>query len=80
MTKWNSAIHMLTKWMKQQQTDPQIIHALTAGLQAWCKGMTTEEDTPALKQQLHLVWDAALDGWLGMEWQAQQDAYWVQWQ
>jgi len=54
--------------MKQQQTDPQIIHALIAGIQAWRKGMTAKEDTPAFNQQSHLGWDAALDSWLGMEW------------
>jgi len=66
--KWHEAIQDLADWMKQQQTDPRLIHSLTMGLLAWWEGRTTKEDTPAFNQQSRLGWDAALDGWIGTEW------------
>jgi len=65
--------------MKQQQTDPVLTSSLIAGIQVWREGKTTEDDTPASTQQSRIGWGAALDGWLGMEWQAQQEAYWMHW-
>jgi len=65
--------------MKQQQTDPTLTSSLIAGLQAWREGTTTENDAPAPTQQSQIGWGAVLEGWLGMEWCAQQEAYWTQW-
>jgi len=65
--------------MKQQQMDPVLTSSLIAGIQVWQEGKTTEDDTPASTQQSQIGWGAALDGWLGTEWQAQQEAYWMHW-
>jgi len=76
---WTVAITDLTQWMKDEQTDPQLITALTLGLQAWWQGMPSLDESPTSHQQLQVVCDAALDRWLGLEWKAQQEAYWSLW-
>jgi len=67
------------KWLKEEDTDPAIIQALTTGLQSWYQGVAPQSGSPALVLQLLLGWDSALDGWLGIEWRLQQEAYWNQW-
>jgi len=74
--KWTKAIVALMQWMKDEQSDPNLIQALTQVLQAWRSGTALSEHTPAFHKQSQLGWDAALDGWLLVEWQVQQDAYW----
>jgi len=78
--KWNTAIKALTEWMKDEQTDPHLTQVLIAGLQVWHNETSSSIDLPATRQQSQLSWDAALDGWLGMEWRVQQAVYWAQWQ
>jgi len=50
------------------------------GLQAWQQDNQLTDDSPAPQQQSRIGWDVALEGWLGLEWHAQQEAYWNQWQ
>jgi len=69
-------------WMKAEQSDPQLIQALVEGLQAWQNSTPASEDTsdtPAASKQKQIRWEALLEGWLSLEWQAQQAAYWAQW-
>jgi len=79
ITPWNKALKELTEWMKSEQSDPQLIQAMITRLQAWYDGMTSHEDALAANQQSQLGWETVLDGWLSLEWQAQQDVYWAQW-
>jgi len=78
--KWTEAIVALMLWMKAEQSDPNLIQALTQGLQAWHSGTAPLEATPVFYKQSLLGWDAALDGWLLVEWHAQQETYWLTWQ
>jgi len=76
---WTSALSSLKKWLKETDTDPTIIQALTTGLQLWYQGAAPQTGSPALIQQSLLGWDGIMDGWLGIEWRLQQEAYWNQW-
>ncbi len=76
---WTSALSSLKKWLKETDTDPAIIQALTTGLQLWYQGAAPQTGSPALIQQSLLGWDGIMDGWLGIEWCLQQEAYWNQW-
>ncbi len=77
--KWEVALTNLEDWLKQEQSDPQLIIALLNGLCLWRKGESVPDDTSATAQQANIGWDAAMDGWLGTEWQATEAAYWAQW-
>jgi len=65
--------------MKAEQLDPQLIKVLIMELQAWHNGKPHTCTSPLVQQQLEIGWDAALDGWLSLDWQATQEAYWLQW-
>jgi len=41
---WMEVVNALTQWMKDEQSDPTLIQALTQGLQAWCSSLT--DNTP----------------------------------
>ncbi len=76
---WSAAVNALIQWMKEEQTDPNLTQALAEGLEMWRSGTTTHNDTPASQKQAWIGWGAALDGWLTIEWRAQQEQYWLQW-
>jgi len=78
-TLWEEAITELTTWMKAEQSDPQLVQALVDGLQAWRQNTPRSEETSAASKQEQIGWDGLLNGWLSLEWRAQQAAYWVQW-
>jgi len=79
-TLWDEAINELTQWMKVEQTAPHLVQALVDGLQAWRQNSPVVEETLASNKQARIGWDGLLDGWLSLEWQSQQEAYWAQWQ
>jgi len=76
---WTEAVNALMHWMKEEQSNPPLIQALTHGLQAWQSGMQLTDTTPVYDWQTQLRWDVVLDGWLSVEWQVQQEVYWVMW-
>ncbi len=78
-TIWLNAITALTQWMKDEQSDPTLIKAITEGLAEWRSGIPADNDTPAFQKQSELGWQVALDGWITIEWRAQQEQYWLQW-
>ncbi len=67
ITKWNNAIKELMEWMKSEQLDPQLIKAITTGLQAWYNETAPPADSLATSQQLQHGWEMVLDGWLSLE-------------
>jgi len=77
---WLNAVTTLTQWMKAKQLDPALIQAINEGLAAWRSGTLVTNDTPVFQQQSRLGWGVALDGWITIEWRAQQAQYWLQWQ
>ncbi len=79
MTQWNEAIASLQQWMINKKLDPILTEELINGLQEWCLGSTAPGSTTASQQQGILGWDVALDGWLSIEWRAQQETYWSIW-
>jgi len=66
--------------MINEKSDPILTEELVNRLQAWCPGSTAPGSTTASQQQGILGWDVALDGWLSIEWRAQQETYWSSWQ
>jgi len=70
---------MLSEWLKQEQSDPQLIKELIEGLHPWQNGEGLATNSLMMQQQTCIGWDAVLDGWLGREWQATQAACWAQW-
>jgi len=79
MVKWEAALTILEAWLKQEQSNPQLIKALLDGLHSWRNGENMPTDILVTAQQANIGWDAALDSWLGKEWQAIHAAYWAQW-
>jgi len=53
--------------MKSEQLDPQLIKAITTGLQAWYNETAPPADSLATSQQLQHGWEMVLDGWLSLE-------------
>jgi len=78
-TQWEATITNLTKWMKDGNSALHLIQALVEGLQAWQSETISLDDLQVSTKQSGIGWDGILDGWLSMEWQAQQEAYWAQW-
>jgi len=78
-TKWNKAISLLTEWTKEENSALHLIQVIEDGLQAWRQDTQSPRNSPATSQQSQIGWDTALNGWLGLEWQAQQEMYWSQW-
>jgi len=78
-TQWNEALDSLQKWMKDEKSDPILTEELIKGLMAWRSGLTAPGSTTASQQQGILGWDVVLDGWLSIEWRAQQETYWSSW-
>jgi len=78
-TQWEATITNLTKWMKDENSALHLIQALVEGLQAWQSETISLDDLQVSTKQPGIGWDGILDGWLSMEWQAQQEAYWAQW-
>ncbi len=76
--QWTKAVTTLTKWMQSEQSNPQLIQAMRTGLQAWHDNTELSGDPETPNHQAHIGWDMLLDGWLSMEWRAQQAAYWAQ--
>jgi len=52
---------------------------MRTGLQAWHDNTELPGDPETPNHQAHIGWDMLLDGWLSLEWRAQQAAYWAQW-
>ena len=77
MTIWSNAVTALTQWMKDEQPDPTLIQAINEGLAEWRSGTPAANATPAFQKQSRLGWQAALDGWIMIEWRAQQEQYWA---
>jgi len=65
--------------MKTEQSDPKLIELLLTELQAWRNGEPHTTTLQLAQTQLEIGWEAALDGWLSLDWQATQEAYWLQW-
>jgi len=78
-TLWEEAINKLIKWMKAKQSAPQLVQALVDGLQAWRNNTPALDELQVSIKQASFGWDGLLDGWLSLEWWAQQEAYWAQW-
>jgi len=73
------ALSTLEKWLKEEDTDLAIIQDLTAGLRLWYQGLSLQTGSLATIQQLLLGWEGVIDGWLGIKWHLQQEAFWNQW-
>jgi len=78
-TLWEEAINELIKWMKAEQLAPHLVQVLVGGLQAWRNNTPVLDKLQVSIKQARIRWDGLLDGWLSLEWQAQQEAYWAQW-
>jgi len=76
---WESALLALNQWLKAEDTAPAIIHELITGLQSWYQGSPAQQRPPATNQQSLIGWAAVLDGWIGIQWHLQQEAFWAQW-
>jgi len=76
---WDDALTNLKEWLKTEQTDPQLIELLLTELNAWRNNEPHSTTSPVAQAQTAIRWDAVLDGWLSLEWQATQSAYWQQW-
>jgi len=76
---WDDALTNLKEWLKTEQTDPQLIELLLTELNAWRNNEPHSTTSPVAQAQTTIGWDALLDGWLSLEWQATQSAYWQQW-
>jgi len=57
--KWTKAVAALMQWMKDKQSDPNLIWALTQGLQAWHSGYTCFSQTIS-------AWVGCGAGWLAI--------------
>jgi len=77
--KWNENIQALKEWMKQENSDPQLILNLTQRLQAWWEEQEPPRGSMVEQTQVEVGWNLVLDGWLCLEWRLQQEAYWAQW-
>ena len=78
--QWNEALESLQQWMTSEKSDPILTAELIQGLKTWRSGSTAPGSTLATQQQSILGWDVVLDGWLAVEWRAQQESYWSTWQ
>jgi len=78
-SKCKESLDALEQWMKLKQSDPQLMSLLIIGLQMWHNGKDPLLDSLLTQQQASIGWANVLDGWLTVEWCAQQEAYWAQW-
>jgi len=76
---WTLALSSLKKWLQEEEMDPHLITDLLTGLQEWCRGVPVTGTLPLTRQQSMIGWEAVMDGWLGLEWHAHQEAYWNLW-
>jgi len=76
---WVLALSSLKTWLSEEEMDPLLITKLLTGLQEWQNGGMVMGTSSATQQQSMLGWEAVMDGWLGLEWCAQQEAYWNLW-
>jgi len=76
---WTSAISSLKTWLIAEGTDPLLITKLVTGLEEWQSGGTVMGTLPVTQKQSVIGWEVVMDGWLGLEWRAQQEAYWSIW-
>jgi hypothetical protein len=77
---WATFLKSLQAWMDQNQTDPLIIASIIHGLnkRRYPTGSTTTCHTSTLlaeDQQLDIGWGIMLEGWLTIEWELKQKAY-----
>jgi len=71
-SKWKESLDSLEQWMEIEQSDPQLTTLLNTGLQTWHNGEDPPQDSLLTQQQASIGWTNALDGWLTVEWHAQQ--------
>jgi len=76
---WTTAVTALQKGLRDSDTAPHLTKAITTSLLAWQHGDQPQDSSPPSRQQQALGWGAVLDCWIGLEWRAQQEAYWLQW-
>jgi len=76
---WVLALSSLKTWLSEEEMDLLLITELLTGLQEWQSGGMVMGTSSATQQQSMLGWEAVMDGWLGLEWCAQQEAYWNLW-
>lgn len=77
---WDSAIANLTVWMQTADTHPELIHIIILHLSNWRKNITPEYQMPFMftdhiDQQSKIGWSRFLEGWVSMEWQKCQQAF-----
>jgi len=76
--QWELSITKLSKWMKEQGTDPVIQHAIIGHLLQWASDIPSTEQTtkPFVEEQQKIGWDRMLDRWLTRSWRDHQEKMW----
>jgi len=76
---WMSTLADLTKWLKTQNTDPQITQQLLMALKHWyMEAPWPTEGNPLLEAHNQIGQDWFMDRWLSWQWRTMQEAYWAQ--
>jgi hypothetical protein len=79
--QWEQALTQVEKWMKDKQTDPNIIRAIILGLKAWNdeQPMETENFSQPIEktidQQTKIGWRNLMEGFPAKRWAKQQEEY-----
>jgi len=76
--QWDTTLQQLDKWLKAQNTNPELRNKLIWGLWQWQTGntATVEFHTSAAKEQSLLGWEMMMEGVISGQWRELQVQYW----
>lgn len=80
--EWKTSLEALKQWMEQREAAPELIHAITTGLEAWRNGQKLETPryslpylSEAFEDQNEIGWKGLLHGFTAQKWEAAQELH-----
>ena len=80
--EWDTSIKALKKWMETKDTAPELMHAITEGLESWRMGHTLPPPhyslphlSRAFEHQNSIGWGGFIHGFTSTHWESAQDLY-----
>ena len=81
-SEWDNSIRSLQTWMRDQNAAPELIHAITTGLESWRNGHRTPSPryslpylSIAFETQNNIGWGGFIHGFTAKHWESAQNLY-----
>ncbi len=77
---WDQSMERLQNWLQDNRTDPNLHEVLLSHLNGWRYNSDDNLSVPyglklLIDQQNAIGWNSFLESWIGIEWEATQQAY-----